>query len=109
MAWTDTLLDLMPDTITHAAWVGMSTDGYATATYSTATSDVRCRIKRQQKLVRTFEGVEELSTTTVWIASTSTYSALDKFTFGDGSAPVFMAYETPSDQAGVTHSKLYFG
>jgi len=109
MAWTDALLGLMPDTLTHAAWSGMSTDGYATTTYSTATTTYSCRVGTEQRLVRNFDGIEELATTTVWVASTSTFSALDQFTLPDATTPGLLSVETYRDENGVTHSKLGFG
>ena len=109
MAFTDGLIDLFSTTITHAAWVGMSTDGYATPTYSTAGTTYAAREVTEQRLVRTFEGTEELATTTVWIASTSTFNGLDRFTLADGTIPGLLAVETYRDELGVTHSKLAFG
>ena len=109
MSYTDPLVALMPSTVTHAAWTGMSTDGYATETYTTAETSYRARVVTEQRLVRTFDGTEELATTTVWLASTSTFSALDRFTLPDGEAPVLLSLETFSDETGVTHTKLGFG
>ena len=108
MAYTDPLLALMSTGITRAAWSGMSTDGYATATYSTAGTTFPARIVTEQRLVRTFDGTEELATTTVWVASTSTFSALDRFTV-HGETPGLLSVETFRDENGVTHSKLGFG
>ena len=109
MALTDDLLDLMPSTCVYAAFQGLSTDGYAIPTYSTAAASYRCRVVNEQRLVRSFDGVEELATTTVWIASTSTFSPLGRFTLPDGSTPGLLAVETYRDEDGVTHSKLGFG
>jgi hypothetical protein len=108
MTFTDDLLDMMPDTVSVKAWIGMSTDGYGIPAYGAATT-YAARIGTEQRLVRSFEGTEELSTTTVWVASTSTSSALDQWTFVDGSTPVLLAVETFRDEVGVTHSKLAFG
>jgi len=109
MAYTDDLLELMPDTLTHASWTGMSTDGYGHTTYSTASTTYPCRVVTGQRLIRNFDGVEDVATTTVWVASTSTFSALDKFTLPGGTAPVLLSIETFRDEDGVTHSKLGFG
>ena len=109
MAYTDPLLGFFPLTVTHAGWSGMSTDGYATPTYSTDTSSIPARVVTEQRLVRTFDGTEELATTTVWLASTSTFSALDRFTLPDGESPVLLSLETYRDENGVTHTKLGFG
>jgi hypothetical protein len=107
--FTDPLIGLMPDTITYAGWQGMSTDGYATPSYTTAVSSYACRIGSEQRLVRNFDGIEELATTTVWVASTSTFSALGEFTLPDGEAPGLLSIETYRDEYGITHSKLGFG
>lgn len=108
MAYTDPLAGLFSTSITHAAWSGMSTDGYATATYSTAVSTLSARVVTGQRLVRSFEGVEEIATTTVWVASTSTFSASDQFTV-HGENRLLLSVETFRDENGVTHSKLGFG
>ncbi len=109
MAWVDAFADEFSTTITYADWVGMSTDGYGTSTYSTSSSTFAAREVTEQRLVRSFEGTEELATTTVWVASTSTFSALDRFTLADGTVPTFLAVETFRDEVGITHSKLAFG
>lgn len=109
MAFTDPLLELFQTTITQAGWAGMSTDGYATATYSTDTTSYPARVVTEQRLVRTFDGTEELSNTTVWVASTSTFSPLDQFTLPDGTTPGLLSLETFRDENGVTHTKLGFG
>ena len=108
MAYTDPLLGLFSTSVTHAAWSGMSTDGYANPTYSTTVSTLPARIVTEQRLVRSFDGVEELATTTVWVASTSTFSAMDQFTVHT-ETPVLLSIETFRDENGVTHSKLGFG
>ena len=108
MAYTDPLADLFSTSVSHAAWTGMSTDGYATATYSTSVSTLSARVVTEQRLVRTFDGTEQLATTTVWVASTSTFSANDQFTV-DSDTPVLLSIETFRDENGVTHSKLGFG
>ena len=108
MAYTDPLLSFFSTSVNHAAWSGMSTDGYATPTYTTAVSTLPARVVSSQRLVRSFDGVEELATTTVWVASTSTFSALDQFTV-HSETPVLLSIETFRDENGVTHSKLGFG
>ena len=107
MTFTDDLLELMPDTITVKALSGLSTDGRGVATYTTGTS-YRARKVLKQQLVRTFEGTEEISNTTIWVASTSTFAASSEFVLPDGSAPPLLAVETFSDEDGITHSKVMF-
>ena len=109
MAFTDDLLDLMPDTVTVKTLSGLSTDGRGVATYTTGTA-YRARKVYENKLVRTFEGTEETSNTTLWIASTSTLSPSVQIQLPDGSAPGnLMAIETYSDENGISHSKAFFG
>ena len=109
MAFTDSLLDLLSTTVTHSAFAGLSTDGYAIPTYSTSGTTYAAREVTDQRLVRSFEGIEELATTTVWVASTSTFNSLDRFTLADGTTPGLLSVETFRDEVGVTHSKLGFG
>ncbi len=109
MPFTTPLLDLFPQTVTHAAWTGMSVDGYATPTYSASASTFPALVQLEQRLVRTFDGTEELATTTVYVASTSTFSALDQFTLPDGSTPELLSLETFSDEDGEAFTVLGFG
>jgi hypothetical protein len=109
VAFTDALLPLFSTTITRHAWVGISTDGYATATYAAAGSTYPARVVSEQRLVRSFEGTEELATTTVWVASTSTFDVADRWTYAGSVIAPLLAAETFRDEDGVTHSKLAFG
>ena len=109
MAWVDAFADEFSTTITRTAWTGFSTDGYATPTYSTSGSTFVAREVGMHRLVRSFDGTEELSTTTVWVASTGVFNALDKFTLANGDVPSLLSIETLRDEVGVTHSKLGFG
>ena len=106
--FTDNFADMLTETITVASWAGMSTDGYATTTYSTSSASYACRSVTEQTLVRNFDGEEELSTMTVNVASTSTFSALDQFTL-NGQTPTLLSVATYRDEYGITHSKLAFG
>ena len=108
MTFTDQFTDMLTETITAAAWVGMSTDGYANTTYSTDTTDYACRSVTEQKLVRNFDGEEVMSMTTVWVASTSTFSATDQFTLA-GVSPPLLTISTYRDEYGINHSTLRFG
>ncbi len=109
MAWVDAFADEFSTTIQRNAWTGFSTDGYAAATFSTSASTYAAREVGMHRLVRSFEGIEELSTTTVWVASASTFNALDKWTLANGDVPSLLSVETLRDEDGVTHSKLGFG
>ena len=56
-----------------------------------------------------FDGVEDIATTTVWVASTSTFNAQDLFTLPGGETPLLLSCETFRDEFGITHSVLGFG
>ena len=106
MSVTD-FLDMMPSTMTVATLSGLSTDGYGVATYTTGSS-YRCRVVQKQQLVRSFSGVEEMSRTTAWVASTSTFPPSAQFTLPDGSTPELLATEAYPDEDGVHHVRLMF-
>ena len=108
MGFDDALLDLMPDTLTVQALKGVSTDGYGTATYSTATKSYRCRVVEKQTLITTFEGVEQVARTVVWVKSTSTFGPSDKVTLPDGTTPRPLSVEDYRDEVGAHHQKVYF-
>lgn len=108
MAYTDPLAALFGEGITVGSLSGLSTDGYAIPTYASG-STYAARIVREQTQVRSFEGIDTLATTTVWVLSTSTFGPVDQITMPDSSTPTLLAVESPSDENGVTHSKLFFG
>jgi len=112
MAWVDALSGLMADTVRVTPLSGLSTDGYGTPTYGTA-STYTARISREQKLVRTLEGTEETATAQVWVKSTSTFDPATRFELptstGGWTAEPLMAVEAYPDEDGVAFVKLYFG
>jgi len=108
MGFPAAFLTLMNQTVTVQDITGVSTDGYGTATYSTAKS-LSARVTGTAELVRTFEGSEETATTVVWARSTSTFSPLAKWTLPDGTSPPLMRVDSVFDEDGVLHHlKAYF-
>ena len=108
MGFDDALLGLMPDTLSVQALKGVSTDGYGTASYSTAAASYRCRVVEKQTLVTTFEGVEQVARTVVWVRSSSTFGPWDKITLPDGTSPGLLAVQDFRDEVGAHHQKLLF-
>lgn len=108
MGFDDELLDLMPDTLSVYALKGLSSDGYGTASYTTSVKSYRCRVAESQQLVTTFEGVEQVARTVVWVRSTSTFGPWDKVTLPDGTSPQLLAVEDFRDEAGHHHQRLRF-
>ena len=101
----------MVDGVSVKQLSGYSTDGYGQPVWGTATT-YQARVVRQQKLVRTFEGTEELSTITAWLKSTSTFSPLAEYRLptstGDGTVNL-MAVSAYPDMDGPHHVRLQFG
>jgi hypothetical protein len=103
----------MSSTIKVQGLASMSTDGYLKPVYSGTTATPLAHITHRQTLVRTFAGTEELATTTAWVASTSTFDALDKIQLpsstGGYTTRQLIAVEHYDDEDGHHHSKLSFG
>jgi hypothetical protein len=110
MSW-DTAFDaLMNDTVVVASLDSFSTDGYGTPVWGTATT-YTARVVREQTMVRTFEGTEELATVTAWLKSTATFGPTARYTFptSTGAALTLLAVDAYPDEDGVHHVKLRFG
>lgn len=105
MAWSTAWESLLPHTVTVKTLSSFSTDGYGTPTWSTGTS-YSARVVNRQELVRTLEGIEEMATTIVYIASTGTLNPSDQFTLPDGSTPNVLAVESFPDEDGTHHWKV---
>lgn len=108
MGWSTEFNDLMPDGVSIKSVVSVSTDGYGTEVFGTA-STYKARVVRKQTLVRTVHGTEELANTTVYVASTSTFAASAQVTVNSTLLGPIMAMEAFPDEDGVHHQKLYFG
>ena len=107
MAWSTAFEKLMPATVQVAALTGLSTDGYGTPTYGSASTH-KARVVGKQHLVRTFAGVEETARTMVWVASTSTFAPSAQFTLPDGTTPELLAVTAYPDSDGTHHVRLSF-
>ena len=97
----------MPVTVTIAALSGLSTDGYATATYGSGTT-YAARVLGKQHLVRSFAGIEETAKTMVWIASTSTFAPSVQITLPDDTTPELLSLTAVPDEDGVHHTVASF-
>lgn len=98
----------MPDTLTVSAFSAYSTDGYLTSSWGSGTS-YTCRWVQRQTRVKSFEGVEELSRSVAWVASTSTFGPADRYVLPDGSTGELLSVDTFSDEGGNHHVRLHFG
>ena len=107
MTFNDSFLSMMNSTIHVSSLSGLSTDGYGTATFTTGVP-YRARIVGHNQLVRSFAGLEEVSRTQAWVASTSTFDESAQFTLPDGSVPVVLGVESYPDSEGQHHQKVMF-
>lgn len=108
MSWSTQFEALMPDTVTVATLLGLSSDGYGTETFSTSPTTFKARVVREQKLVRTLQGTEEMADTVVYIASTSTFAASSLITLPGGLTPPLLALEAFPDEDGIHHLRAAF-
>lgn len=100
---------LMPHTVVISTLVGLSTDGYATATYTTGSTHI-ARVRGTHEQVRNFEGTEELARSVAWIKSTSTFNPSQTLiTLPNSETPgTLLNIEAYPDQDGLHHLKAFF-
>ena len=111
MAWDTEFESMMVDGVSVKSLSAYSTDGYGRPVWGSATT-YKARVVREQKLVRTFQGTEELSTITAWLKSTSTFGPLAEYTLPSSTSAGLlnlMAVDAYPDTDGVHHVKLSFG
>lgn len=106
MALEAEFLDLMTETVTHAAFTGRSE--YGTPSYGAGTS-YSCRITRKPTRIRMPDGSEAIAAAVVWIGGTPTIGASDQLTLPDGSTPPILRADRISDEDGPHHVKVYLG
>lgn len=96
----------MADGVRIKAFSSFSTDGSATPVL-TAGSTYKARAVRKQTMVRTLEGTEELSSLTLYIASTTTFANPSQLQFflngATGQIGPLMALDAFPDEDGVHH------
>lgn len=111
MAWSTEFESLMPDGVRIKEFSSFSTDGYQVPTVTTG-STYKARAVRKQTMVRTFQGTEELSSLTIWIASTSTFDnpSLLQFFLNSSTSQIgpLMALESVPDEDGIHHLVAHF-
>ena len=100
------LSDLFGATIDHAPATGF--DAYGDPAHSTPTP-YRARVLYRARLVRDRNGQQTVSRGEVWIASPLHVGLQDKITLPDGTTPNILAAELLTDEAGPSHTHLYFG
>ncbi len=100
------LLALMFHTVTVEPFTGR--DEYGRPTYGAATQ-YRARVVGMQRLVRTPDGAEKVSATTVYLASAPGVGPEDRVTLPDGSQPPILVVSRMPDDRGWHHEVVYCG
>lgn len=112
MSFSTGLLELMPSTVKLRTFVSVTTasseEGYAIPVYATSTG-FRARVTQKQELVKTNDGSEELATTVVWVAATSTFASMWQVTEGGVSLGNVLRDEAVRDEDGIHHNKIWLG
>ena len=109
MAWSTAFEELMADTVVVKSLSGLSTDGYGTPTFGSATT-YTARVVRKQHLVRAFDGTEQLATTLIYIASTTTFAPETTEITAAGETPgTLLALDAFPDEDGVHHVRASYG
>lgn len=106
---------LLPDVVTYEARAGI--DAYGTPTYATAMT-IKARVVGDQKLIRSFSGLEVVAAHTVYLGSTIIAQPTDRITLSTGivgstqataiSPPILGAKRIP-DQSGQHSTVVYLG
>lgn len=114
MAFSADFLDVLVQTVTHAAF--SSRDQYGAPSYGTPTS-YRARVIYKNKLVRRGDGEEVTSRGHVWFGPPTGDSAgtppsvtpEDHIVLPDGTGPDILSVESYVDETGTTsHVKAFF-
>lgn len=102
-------LGLMPDTVT---WEAVATrDVYGKpATYANAVS-YRARVSYSQKRIPSrATGQDVVASCQVWLNGVlAALNTDDRITLPDGSTPVIVGWDTPTNDKGTHHTKIYMG
>lgn len=105
MQITNDLRDLLASSVT---WYPLaSRDAYGAPTYGTGT-EYAARVVRKHRLVRDGTGDEVVSTARAWLAGTPAIAPDDRVVLEDATAPPIVAVERYDDEAGASHTVVFF-
>lgn len=102
----DDFANCFTETITHAEFGGRG--GYGERSFGSPAS-YDARIVKINKLVKTSDGSEKMSTSQVWIQGTPVVTPEDQITLPDGSTPIILSVEKFPDDNGDHHVKVFMG
>lgn len=96
------LADVLNETVTR---IPQTEDRRHDSTDGTS-APVTARVERRQRLIRTQDGEEVLSTAQIWIDGNQMVAMTDEWDV-DGVRHQVIRVEKPSDEDGVHHTKIY--
>jgi hypothetical protein len=97
---------MMPDTATWRPL--MSRDDYGAPTYGAAVPFANARLVRSPKLVRDASGDQVVSSAQLWLVGTPAIAPDDQVTLSDGTTPSIVNVGRWQDEAGESHTKVFF-
>jgi len=100
-------LDLMPFTITYEAVA--TRDAYGKVLTYADSVDYRARVTyKHQRVASRATGQDVIASIQVWIEGViTTINVDDRVTLPDGTTPLIVAWDLPTDEIGNHHCKLY--
>lgn len=103
----DDLLDFFPHVVSHSPAVAYN--GYGEPEHDLDQHVYRARIIYRRRRVPDRTGNLVLSRGEVWIAGIPVIGFDDLLTLPDETTPAILAVDALSDNAGLHHTKVYFG
>jgi hypothetical protein len=95
--------DLMNQAISWEARTG--TDEYGQGVYAAAQS-LQCRVVGKNRLTRSVDGTEAVSTTTIYVLGDYGIQTVDRITLPDGTKPTIINVRTYPDENGPHHQEV---
>jgi hypothetical protein len=95
--------DMMTQTIVWEQRTG--TDEYGQGVFG-AGQNLTCRIVSKERGVRTVDGGEAVSTTTIYVLGDYGITSVDRVTLPDGSQPVIVDVKSYPDENGPHHQEV---
>lgn len=108
MAFESDFLDCMPFDIVHRV-ASTTANRYGKISHVTAASTYAGLIQYEDKMVRSFDGTDQISTHNVLLNATGTIEPFDLLTLPDGTAPPILSIAILNDNEGQHHVEVFFG
>lgn len=107
MSLDPAFLDLMPSTVT--LYAQSTKDAYGKQAFSATGTAVRCRVVPENRVMRTDDGREVVSTGRVLCYGTPTVTTDHRLVLPDGSDAIILGVQVQNDETGPHHTVIMFG